>query len=141
MSWAAHDAADEAILRRLPKGPGRRNNDYDEFAGGSAGALRFSADFLAFASQPSSGSKAGKAKKQRQQQEREWGQDMTQVFRCRACAVDSSGAVSLAQHWCDSMLALCCVLRCCSLTHPHTQPGQEPYQPRWQTRLCRPAAE
>ena len=86
MSWA-----DEDIFRRLPKGPGR-SVSYDDFAGG--GALRFSADFLAVAQQKPPASSAAKGKK------KQGGQDMSQVYRCRACNVDSSGPLSFAQHWC-----------------------------------------
>jgi ATP-dependent RNA helicase DHX57 len=101
------------LMANLPKGPGQKTGvDSDVLVRGggvgprAGGALSFSADFLQAAAGPpqrtgggaskgkgtgGGGSGPGKSTSQH-------GQDMTQVFRCRACDVDSSGPISFVQH-------------------------------------------
>jgi len=93
LNWAQEAEADERLLRSLPRRPGERTARDVDVSG--VGALRFSSAFEKTLQQAAK-SKPGGGGKQRAQQS--WGQDMTQVYCCAACRVDSSGEVSFAQH-------------------------------------------
>jgi hypothetical protein len=110
--WSELD--DHTLVNSLPRGPGQRAQQpgLDSFG---AGSLRFDAAFLAAAAAGSSqggrgggrgnagdrggrGGKGGKGDRGKQQEKSNGGQDMTQVFRCRICGVDSSGPAPFVQH-------------------------------------------